>query len=86
VVNIFGVTSNMKVAVTPRYAAALETFEHRKTRAENAKQAAATADAEYTRIMSGKAAEEARKAVLRQELPLAVDEYGRVLTEVRFSI
>lgn len=70
------------MAVTPRYGAALENFEYRRLRAENAKKAANTAEAEYTTIVSGKAAEEARKAALMTEKPLALDEYGHVLTEV----
>jgi hypothetical protein len=69
-------------AVTPRYAAELENSAYRVARAEVAKRAVGLAEEEYNKIVSGKAAEEARMAALMQELPLLLDEYGRVVTEV----
>ncbi len=68
--------------VTPQYAAALEKSAHRKAKAEIAKRAVGLAEEDYDKIISGKAAEEARMAALMQEKPLFLDEYGRVVTEV----
>ncbi len=68
--------------VTPRHAAALENSAYRKAKAEVAKRAVGLAEEEYNKIVSGKAAEEARMAALMQEKPLYLDDYGRVVTEV----
>ncbi len=68
--------------VTPRHAAAMDNSAYRKAKAEVAKRAVGLAEEEYNKIVSGKAAEEARMAALMQEKPLFLDEYGRVVTEV----
>ena len=70
------------MAYTPRYADALDNVEYRKKRAENAQIAANVAEKEYVRIIEGKAGEERRKAELAKEMPLFLDEYGRVMVEV----